>query len=130
MKILSNKKYEHMVKCYNNALDEIKKLQNDIKDLKIENDTLKTTIKIKDTNLNYKDNIRKVLDKNLKNAKAEICDLKIKLENINGFLEQEKQVSTQLRKERSYLRGLLTKHGIKYKKEERRKKNENNNVCE
>lgn len=130
MKILSNKKYEHMVKCYNNALDEIKKLQNNIEDLKIENDTLKTTIKIKDKNYEYQENIKKILDKNLKNAKVEICYLKIDLENINGFLEQEKQVSTQLRKERSYLRGLLTKHGIKYKKEERRKENEKNNVCE
>ncbi len=116
MKILSNKKYEFMIKAYDSALTEI--------------ETLKVAIKTKDDNLAYQENIKKILDKNLKNAKAEICDLKIKLENINGFLEQEKQVSTQLRKERSYLRGLLTKHGIKYKKDERRKENEKNNVCE
>lgn len=109
MKIISNKKYEFMI--------------NEI-------ETLKVTIKIKDDNLTHQENIKKILDKNLKNAKAEICDLKIKLDDLNGFLEQEKQVSNHLRKERSYLRRLLTKNGIKYKKEERKKENENNNVCE
>ena len=47
---------------------------------------------------------------------VEIANLKINLEDTIGFLKQEKECSTELRKERSNLRRLLTKNGINYKK--------------
>lgn len=115
MKIISNKKYNYMVEKYET---EIETLENQLA-------SLETTIQVKDKNYEHQENIKKILDKNLKKANEEICNLKIQLEDIHAYLEQERQVSTQLRKERSYLRGLLTKNNIKYRKEEKRSKNEN-----
>lgn len=43
--------------------------------------------------------------------REEIAKLKIELEDTNGFLEQEKECSNALRKERTKLRGKITKLG-------------------
>lgn len=59
----------------------------------------------------YKEMSRLITQKNY-----EIANLQIELEDTKGFLKQEKECSTQLRKERSNLRRLLTKNGINYKK--------------
>lgn len=48
-------------------------------------------------NNGQKENIIKILEKNLKRAKEDVCKLRIALEDTQGFLKQEKQAKEQLK---------------------------------
>lgn len=65
-------------------------------------------------NYNHRDNIAKILEKNLSKANAEICKYKIDIEDLEGFLAQEKQCSKALRKQVKSLKALLTRNKIDY----------------
>jgi hypothetical protein len=54
-------------------------------------------LEVSERNNGQKENIIKILEKNLKRAKEDVCKLRIALEDAQGFLKQEKQAKEQLK---------------------------------
>lgn len=81
------------------------KFKNYKKLYKIEKDNEKIILERKEEL--SKENIK--LQKELLKTREEMARLKLALEDSNGFLEQEKQCSEELRKERKNLKTKLTK---------------------
>lgn len=88
MKIISTKKYNALMLCK----EELDMYRN--------NNLLMQKIDALEKNNNHKDNMMTILKKQLENYKAEICKLRIELEDKQAYLDQEKQVSSALRKQR------------------------------
>lgn len=73
-----------------------KKIKDKNKELEKENKDLNLRFQVSERNNNQKENIIKILDKNLKKAKEDVCKYRIALEDAQGFLKQEKQAKEQL----------------------------------
>lgn len=92
-----------------------KQIDDMILDLKLDIDYEKGQTKIALEQVNYLIKENKRLEKYNNENKEELARTKIDLIDTRGFLEQEKQCSNALRKERTKLRKMITKLGGEWK---------------
>lgn len=74
-------------------------------------------LEVSERNNGQKENIIKILEKNLKRAKEDVCKLRIALEDAQGFLKQEKQAKEQLKQNNKPKRKPIKKKEVQNDKQ-------------